>query len=311
MSGTRVLVTGSTGLIGAALVRSSLDERFEIHGVGRSVAPHHRVHRADLSNPEDVHDLLDRVRPTVIVHLAGSREGDMVLLYESNVLTTVNLMQVAARMQARPAFITAGSAAEYGEPDSGIASESSPMCPITEYGRAKVAATALARALARSSGMRLCIVRPFNVVSPRLPAASALGNMRQQLLEQEGKTRVVRCGRLDVVRDFIPLDFVTGALWRLLDTDEWPDSLNLCSGIGIELGSILRAMGDHLDVDIDVVEVPKLATIPAARRIVGDPSRLRSLGLDCSPTASTLAQTMIETGRSSAADGTRAVKGTH
>jgi nucleoside-diphosphate-sugar epimerase len=294
MSEQRVLVTGSTGLIGEALVESLRDRPFEVHGVARTVRADSSTHRADLSVPAQVADLLDRVNPSVIVHLAGGRETDVARLYASNVLTTVNLLQAAARLESPPAFITVGSAAEYGEPAGGIASESDPAHPLTEYGRAKLAASALAQSLAGDAQIRLCIVRPFNVVSPHLPASTALGNMRQQLVTQQGKTRVVRCGRLDVVRDFVPLKFVVEVLSRLLDVDDWPRVLNVCSGTGIELGSVLHAMGVLVDAEVRPLAIPELTRIPAAARIVGDSSLLHGLGLHCEPTPELLARLMIE-----------------
>ena len=293
MSDLRVLVTGSTGLIGEALAKSLRNRPFEVHGVARSAREDGRSHRADLSSPEQVADLLESVDPSVIVHLAGGRETDAARLYASNVLTTVNLLQAAARLESPPAFITAGSAAEYGEPEGGIASESGPAHPLTDYGRAKLAATSLAQGISRASGIRLCIVRPFNIVSPHLPSTTALGNMRQQLLGQQGKRRTVRCGRLDVVRDFVPLGFVIDVFLRLLELDEWPELLNVCSGAGIELGSVLREMGTLLDVDIRTAAIPDLTSITAAERITGDSTLLYGLGLDCNPTATSLAHLMM------------------
>ena len=295
MNETRVLVTGSTGLIGAPLLESLRARSIEAHGVSRTATTGPFTHRADLSVPAQTADLLARLSPSVIIHLAGGRERDLERLYVSNVLTTVNLLQAAARQESPPAFITAGSAAEYGEPVEGIASESTPARPVSEYGRAKLAASALAQALSASSGRSLCVVRPFNVVSPHLPSTTALGNMRQELTTQTGTPRVVRCGRLDVVRDFIPLDFVVEVFSRLLDLDEWPPVLNVCSGIGIELGGVLRAAAECLDVEVQVVPVPELMNIPAASKIVGDASVLHGLGLHCEPTAASLARLLLGT----------------
>jgi nucleoside-diphosphate-sugar epimerase len=293
MTRGRVLVTGSRGLIGEPLLRSLRDRSFEVYGVSRSETPDTFTLRADLSLPEQTASLLAHVNPSVIVHLAGGRERDAELLYESNVSTTANLLNASTHLESPPAFITAGSAAEYGEPAAGIATESSRADPVTEYGRAKLAASALALELSAASGIRVCVVRPFNIVSARLPASTALGNMREQLMAQTGSQRVVRCGRLDVVRDFVPLHFVVEVLSRLLDVEEWPRILNICSGTGIELGSVLRAMADCLDVDVHVIPIYELTSIPAAARIIGDATLLHRLGLHCEPTAASLARLLV------------------
>ena len=286
-----MLVTGSTGLIGAPLLSLLRDLGFEAHGAARTVTTDPLTHVADLSVAEDAVGLLARVSPAVVIHLAGGRERS--ILHESNATATLNLLEAAARLEPLPSVITAGSAAEYGEPADGVASESIPPRPVTEYGRAKLAASNVAREIAVRSGLRLCIVRPFNIVSPNLPATSALGNMRMQLLAGNEKHRVVRCGRLDVVRDFVPLGFVLEVLVRLLDLEQWPEVLNVCSGVGIELESVLHAMADELDVDVSTVPVPDLVAIPAADRIVGDATLLRRLGLICKPTARSLGSLLV------------------
>jgi GDP-4-dehydro-6-deoxy-D-mannose reductase len=281
-----VLVTGSTGLIGAALLRFLRDLGFEAHGAARTATTDPLTHGADLCVAEEALGLLALVSPAVVIHLAGGRERSR--LYESIVAPTLNVLNAAARLEPPPSVITAGSAAEYGEPVDGVASESIPPRPVTDYGRAKLAASNVAREIAVASDLRLCIVRPFNIVSPDLPSTSALGNMRVQLLAEKGKHRVVRCGRLDVIRDFVPLGFVLDVLVRLLDLETWPEILNVCSGVGIELESVLHAMADELDVDVSTVPVPELVAIPAATRIVGDATLLRALGLVCEPTPRSL-----------------------
>jgi nucleoside-diphosphate-sugar epimerase len=286
-----VLVTGATGLIGAPLLRQLRDLGFEAHGAARARTSDPLSHTADLSVPEDAVGLLARVSPAVILHLAGGRERSN--LHDGNVAPTLNLLNAAARLDAPPAVVTVGSAAEYGEPADGVASESTPPHPVTDYGRAKLASSNAAREIAAASGLRLCIVRPFNIVSPDLPSTFALGNMRAQLLGEQGKHRVVRCGRLDVVRDFVPLGFVLDVFEALLDLERWPEILNVCSGVGIELVSVLQAMAEELGVEVRAVSVPELVAIPAATRIVGDAALLRALGLVCEPTARSLGHLLV------------------
>jgi nucleoside-diphosphate-sugar epimerase len=288
-----VLVTGSTGLIGAPLLRLLRDRGFETHGVSRTALTCALTHRVDMTSATATAALVERVRPSVVIHLVGGRESTLDGLRKSNVVPTVNLLHAAARLVPPPAVITTGSAAEYGEPANGIASESDVPRPVTEYGRAKVEASTIARGIAAASDIRLCIVRPFNVVAPDLPSASALGNMRRQLLEETGTRRVVRCGRLDVVRDFVPIEFVLEAFARLLELHDWPDLMNVCSGVGIELGSVLRAMAAELGVEAEAIPIPELVAIPAADSIVGDATVLHALSLVCEPTAVSLARVLL------------------
>lgn len=262
-----VLVTGADGLIGGELLRR----------LGPGAVASGRSRERDLSVAGEAAALIDSLRPATIVHLAGGTSPDRHEVYRKNVLTTVHLLEAAARLPRLPHCIVIGSAAEYGE-NAGDASgepitESSPLRPVSEYGRAKLAQTTLAESISRSTGLPLTILRPFNLVSPRLPVSTALGNMREQLLRGPGPEATVECGRLDVVRDFVPLPAVAEAIERLIARPA-EGAINVCSGTGIELRSILDAMAARLGVALRVVQKPELLAIPAAPRVVGDPARL-------------------------------------
>lgn len=290
----RLLVTGATGLIGRELVPALRQGPLEVVPTSRSASDLPRHRRCDLSEPEAVRALIDEVEPEAVVHLAGGTAASRHELYRKNVLASVHLLEALARLSPAPYCIVLGSAAEYGDAD-GLISESAPLRPVTEYGQAKVAQTTLAEWIGRARGLRLTVLRPFNLVSPRLPPSSALGNMRRQLLAAEGPERRVECGRLDVVRDFVPVAGVVEAVVRLLARPAPGRAINVCSGRGIELGEILAAMVRRLGGELRIVPAPDLAAVPAAPRVVGDPAALREvLGLSIAPTPESLAELLLE-----------------
>jgi GDP-4-dehydro-6-deoxy-D-mannose reductase len=293
---TSILVTGATGLIGQELIIAiSLPQGpWQVHSASRSESGLPGHYRCDLSRPEECMALIDEVRPDAIVHLAGGTSPDRYELYASNVLSTVNLMNAVGRLP-RPAYcIVFGSAAEYGDTPQSPIGEEAPLKPVSEYGRAKVAAITLAEILSRARGIPLTVLRPFNVVSPRLPASTALGNMRRQLLSTEGSERTVTCGRLDLVRDYVPLSAVAEVILHLLGVPAPGQTLNVCSGVGITLGSILDAMAERLGVALRIVQSPELIGIPAAPRVIGDPGRLaRETGIRFAVTAGDLAALLL------------------
>ena len=301
MTGLRVLVTGSTGLVGRAVTARLQALGLDVTGVSRSRTSSLTV-KADLTCAAATAGVLEGVLPSVVVHLAGSATGDRGELHRANVVTTRNLMQAVAHMELPPAMIVAGSAAEYGVPVTERIAEDHPLRPVTEYGRAKAEQSTVVQQTAAQAGLRACIVRPFNIVSRDLPATTALGNMRRQLLAGTTHPRTVRCGRLDVVRDFIPLEFVVDTIVRLLELYELPSILNVCSGVGIQLGDLLEAMASKLGVEVAAEIDPQLAAIPAAPSIVGDPTGLGLLGLRSELDASRLAALLVAPSSDSATE---------
>jgi nucleoside-diphosphate-sugar epimerase len=292
-----ILVTGAGGLLGEELLRRLEPGAARVVTAGRSASRRGDIgehHRCDLSVPEEAAALIAAVRPSTIVHLAGGTSPDRHEVYRKNVLPTVHVLSAAARLASPPYCIMMGSAAEYGEAAAEVSAESSPLRPVSDYGRAKLAQTTLAESICAAAGLPLTVLRPFNVVSPRLPPSTALGNLRRQLLEGEGRERTVECGRLDVVRDFVPLASVAESILRLVERPAPGPAIDVCSGTGLELGSILRAMAERLGVAVRIVQKPELLAIPAAARVVGDPSRLlRTTGVRIAVTAAGLAEILV------------------
>lgn len=295
----RILVTGASGLVAGELLALFAQGPDSIVPLGRRPSGLANYYACDLGDPAATLRALEAIRPQAVVHLAGGSAGDRHQLYRSNVLSTVHLLEAAAGLPQPPYCLVFGSAAEYGEVSSAPITEDSALRPVTEYGRAKVAQTTLAETIAADRGLPLTILRPFNLVSPRLAEHTALGSMRQQLLAGSGPARTVRCGRLDVVRDFIPASLAAEAARRLLERPAPGRVLNVCSGVGIELGAVLAAMARELGVELEVEPDARLVALPAAPRVVGDPGALRSwLGLECEPNPQSLAALLLGAGAS-------------
>ncbi|MDH3306700.1 MAG: NAD(P)-dependent oxidoreductase [Acidimicrobiia bacterium] len=289
-----ILVTGASGLLGRSLIPVLQSRHEHVFAVARTAtgAPNHTI--GDLTDPVATQVLLKTTQPHVIVHLAGGNPPDPHDLYLSNVVTTVNLFQSLEQLGRRPYVISAGSAAEYGESNAARIDEDASLQPVTTYGRAKAAQTILSQALAQRAGIPLTLVRPFNIVSPGLPERSALGNIRTQLTTQTGPERRVRCGRLDVVRDFVSLNFVTEAIVRLVESPAADRTLNICSGVALTLGEVVKAMADRLGATPVIEPVPELMALPAAGQAVGDPTALRELiGLSFDATADAIARIVL------------------
>lgn len=85
-------------------------------------------------------------------------------LQEANIRYTLEAVRLAKRLGCN-VFVGAGSQAEYGPKPCALTPEL-PADPVTEYGRAKLAAGNESRALCRSLGMRHCWARILSVYGP-------------------------------------------------------------------------------------------------------------------------------------------------
>ena len=291
MNSPRVLVTGSAGLVGRAVM-----SRLRALGLMPPESPDRaggsaEVLRADLTDAMKAATIVNQVAPTAIVHLAGTATGDQASSTARTWRATRNLLEAVAQLAPESAVIVFGSAAEYGDPLTARVAEDHPTLrsPTTVDRSSSSRCSPLTRCHTACASAS-CGLSISSRASSRPPPRSAIcvGNCFAQRADE-----TVRCGRLDIVRDFVPLDFVVETLVRLLQLDEWPSRLNICSGTGIELADVLTAMATHFGAEINAKPIPELAAITAPKRIVGDPSLLRSYGLSCEPTPDALARVMI------------------
>lgn len=271
----RVLITGSSGLVGAALTSALRDRGLDVVWLDLRASG---KARGDVRDRQRMHDAAASVDG--IVHLAAiSRvawgQQDPELCWETNVDGLRNALDAAASCPQAPWLVFASSREVYGQPESLPVTEAAPRRPVNIYGRTKLEGERLVAA-GRRSGVRACTVRLSNVygstedhadrVIPSFAHASALGAE----LRVDGLDRTFDFTHVDdVVRGFVtlieilrrgaslppPIHFVSGR----------PTSLGELARLAARLGHRGSPIRPGRPRDFDV------------SRFVGDPSRARRL----------------------------------
>ena len=166
LSEQRLLVTGASGFIGERLCQRAVERGATVHAVSRRGPVSRqeiRWERADLADHAAARDLVRRVRPDVVIHLAsevsGGRGRELVLpMLEANLVTAVNVM-LACADAGGGRLVLAGS---MEEPDLGDP-EAVAQSP---YAVAKWAALAYARLFHAIYELPVVHLRVFMVYGP-------------------------------------------------------------------------------------------------------------------------------------------------
>ena len=271
----KILITGSSGLVGSALVPALISRGVEITRLDITASG---TDRGDVRDRDRVREAIAGVHG--VVHLAAvSRfmggERAPAVCWSTNVGGLRNVLELAASASARPWVIFASSREVYGQPDRLPVTEEAPLRPVNVYGRSKLEGEQLVVA-AQRDGVRACTIRLSNVfgaledhadrVVPAFARAAVLG-------------RELRVDGADHTFDFTHIDDVTRgivALAELLSArGDVPPPSHFVSGTPTTLGELAAAAIRIAGTRASIRHAPPRSFDVA--RFVGNFARARAL----------------------------------
>jgi nucleoside-diphosphate-sugar epimerase len=177
----KIVITGTTGMIGSTLIRCALEHNIEVLSIVRKDSP-----RLDnLPKTEKVKLFSVGMNEYTSVAISGNYDAffhlawdktfgasrDDVAVQAQNIQYTLDAVRLAKRLGCKK-FIGAGSQAEYGQVAGPLKPET-PVNPVSGYGIAKYTAGKLSGLLCTQLGMQFNWVRILSVFGP-LDAAHTL-----------------------------------------------------------------------------------------------------------------------------------------
>jgi nucleoside-diphosphate-sugar epimerase len=271
LAGRNVLVTGGSGFIGSHLCQQLIRVGARVHATSRTARPSPVTWwRPDLEDVVAVRQLLARVQPAVIYHLAGcvtaAGDRDLVLpTYHSLLTSTVNLLTAASELGSGR-VVLAGSLTEPIGPGE---------LPGSPYAAAKWAGNQYARMFHQLYGLDVVIARPFLTYGPGQNPKKVVPYVVTSLLR--GEAPQLSSGRMqsdwiyvdDVVEGFVRAGSVAG----IAGTE-----IELGSGTLVSLRSVVEQIAALVGTPIAPVfgalpdrapERPRIAQVAEARRLLG------------------------------------------
>lgn len=265
----RVLVTGCSGFTGHYVAERLASAGFEVFD------PEAEGRTFDLATPATLPSVIAEARPDFVIHLAALSfvaHEDSSGFYRVNTVGTTHLLDalIASERPLRR-VIVASSANIYGNATDDPITEATPPAPVNHYAASKLAMEHMAAAY--SDRLPLTITRPFNYTG----AGQARHFLIPKLVSHFAERRsVIELGNLDVVRDFSDVRAVAEAYARLLTAEAPPRVVNLCSGVGRSLRSVLDDLTELSGHRIEVWVNPSFVRANEVHRLVGSPERLRA-----------------------------------
>lgn len=288
----RVLVTGIGGFAGPFVGAALAAAGHEVHGLLRGGPPGARLaalglapdvlHEADVTHAKAVAEVVARVAPGGVVHLAGrsfvpEAERDPTAAYRANLGGTLAVLAAVRTHAPRARVVTVASSDVYGavRPADVPVGEDVPFRPVTVYGASKAAADLAAAQWARAYGLDVVRARPFNHTGPGQDAAFVCSALARQLaaIEAGQQEPVVRAGNVDPVRDFSDVRDIARGYVALLERGTAGEAYNLCSGEGVSIAEVIAVLRSLARVPVRVRSDPALRRAVDVPRLVGDHAR--------------------------------------
>jgi UDP-glucose 4-epimerase len=191
---------------------------------------------------------------------------------------TEPLLAVLEALRHRPntrLFLISSGGTVYGEPARVPVDENHPLNPRTAYAAIKVASERHLDSYRQVHGVKATVLRCANVYGPGQLPYRTQGVVATLLASAASGRPVVIFGDGSAVRDYIYVDDATQAIADLVELADVPPVLNLGSGVGTRLDTLIelveRTVGRKLRTHFEPVRPTDL------HRVVLDVGRLREL----------------------------------
>ncbi|MES2092845.1 MAG: GDP-mannose 4,6-dehydratase [Actinomycetota bacterium] len=294
----RSLVTGANGQDGVYLVEKLLAAGDEVHGMCHSVEGARRLvehfpdvsaHVATLEDAKGIRDLIDETEPTRVFNLAGNTS--VARSWEEPAETAdvlgvgpIRLIEASWKLSQRLGrdvrMLQASSAEIFGDASEVPQKEDTPRLPVTPYGAAKDFAHEMA-GVYRARGMFVSSAVLYNHESPRRPETFVARKIAKAAARISlGLQETITLGNIDVHRDWGYAPDYVEAMIRIVSQSASGDFI-VATGVSHSVREFVAeafSVAGVSDWQERVIIDPGLYRPADPQQLVGDPSKLRSIG---------------------------------
>jgi GDPmannose 4,6-dehydratase len=315
----KALITGITGQDGSYLAEFLLSKGYEVHGLIRKAStfnteridhiyqdPHDPgarlfLHYGDLSNAEQLTNLIYNVRPEEIYHLGAQSHVKVSFEmpeYSGSVtgLGTTRILEAIRRSGNKTRFYQASSSEMYGS-TAPPQDEDSPFQPRSPYAIAKLYSYWMTRNYREAYDMFAVNGILFNHESPRRgPTFLSRKVTRAVARILGGHQKKLYLGNLDARRDYGYAPEYVEAMWKMLQQDH-PEDYVVGTGVAPTMREFVMEAFDYAGMDWQkFVEIdPRYFRPTEVDALVADASRARiQLGWEPKITFEQLARIMVD-----------------
>lgn len=238
----KILVTGAGGFIGGALVDYLNKKNEPVLGLNSALL--------DVTDKQSV-DKLASEEIGHVIHMAGKTFvprswEEPAEFIETNTFGTLNMLEFCRKHEIPMTYI---SAYIYGPPEKNPIKETDKINPNNPYAKSKYMAEELCEFYAKQFGVKVSIIRPFNVYG----AGQKESFLIPQIIGHAMREDSIRVLDLAPMRDYIYLEDLLEAIYLTVKKVQEYDVFNVGSGISYSVGEVIdmvqRILGSNKPVE--------------------------------------------------------------
>ena len=260
-----IIITGASGFIGANLFKNILNYRKDVYAIVQDTkgwrlddTSNENIISVDLNDSSATKNLINKIKPKTVfdckAYGAYSFEGDGSLIYRTNFLSTVNLIEELMQAGIR-AYVHAGSSSEYGF-NCQAPAESALCKPNSDYAVSKLAVSNYLNYVGNSKLFPCINLRLYSVYGPLEDSSRLVPAAIYEAIQ----------GRLppfvdpQTSRDFVYIDDVCSAFIRAA-LNMRPENYGVSINIGTGFETTIEEFADTIKRLFGVSEKPQFGTM--------------------------------------------------
>ncbi|MEK7464448.1 MAG: GDP-mannose 4,6-dehydratase [Patescibacteria group bacterium] len=294
------LITGITGQDGSYLTELLLKKDYEVHGLVRRVALESGparfsrinhllenknliLHSGDITNYATVWQLINKVRPDEVYHLAAIASitesfNDELGTMITNVSGTHYLLSALRDVSPKSRFYFAATSDLFSGLGDSPQDEQARFAPTTPYGVSKASGLYLTKFYRDTHYMFACSGIAFSHESPRRGFEFVTRKISLAVARiKSGKEKTLRLGNLDARRDWGFAGDYVEAMWLMLQADK-PDDYVIGTGKSHTIREFVEAAFKFVGLDSkDYVSIDESLFRPGeAREWLANPKKIEN-----------------------------------
>lgn len=246
----KVLITGGAGFIGSHITDKLLENNYEVVVLDNLSSGSKdnlqnlnklKLYRVNIEK-DDLGEIFEFEKPDYVVHLAAQTSVNYSISNtyfdaDMNIMATIRLLEVCKKYNVKK-FITASSAAVYGNPKYLPIDENHPTEPMSPYGLSKLTM----EKYIQLSGVPYIIFRFSNAYGPRQKSSKESGVVAIFDKAMRENVSINIYGDGEQIRDFIYVEDIANICVKAIESDIENEVINFSTNAGVTLNELFEEM---------------------------------------------------------------------